>query len=252
MKKIMLLPAGLSTLLLLAIVAPAMAQTPVVGVQVGDWFKYKVQVTQWETTMPFLPEGYLGPLSLADNQTNWIMYNVTGITGDVINFVVTYSWKNGTVTTANYDENVTFSNIMLAIGANMKEGDKVRDTFDFLGFYQWPALYLNKSIMLTTPNGTRETNTLKYTVDIMGSIYNYTLYWDKATGMRVYYENSGDVTALDFIGQPAYKYTVKWELIDSSISGLVIPDITAPMLLTVIMLATVPIAVIYKRKKIAL
>jgi hypothetical protein len=60
------------------------------------------------------------------------MYNVTGITGDVINFVVTYSWKNGTVTTANYDENVTFSNIMLAIGANMKEGDKVRDTFDFL------------------------------------------------------------------------------------------------------------------------
>ncbi|MEM4247350.1 MAG: hypothetical protein QXF14_03445 [Candidatus Woesearchaeota archaeon] len=249
MKKIVL-PAGLSILLLLAIVAPAMAQTRVVGVQIGDWFKYKVYVPYYESTGPFPPP--YSPLSLADNETNWIMYNVTGITGDVINFTVTYSWKNGTVTTTNYDENVTFSNLMLAIGANMKQGDMVRDTFNFLGFFDWPALYLNQSIMLTTPNGTRETNTLKYSIDIMGSAYNYTLYWDKATGMRVYYENSGDVLAFDMFGQPAYKYTVKWELIDSSISGLVIPDLTAPMLLTAIMLATVPIAILYRRKKISL
>ncbi|MCX8153202.1 MAG: hypothetical protein N3E52_02060 [Candidatus Bathyarchaeota archaeon] len=238
-----MLPAGLSILLLLAIVQPVTAQTRVVGVKVGDWFKYKVSVPYYESTGPFPPT--YSPLSLADNETNWIMYNVTGITADVINFTVTYSWKNGTVTTTTYDENVTFSNILLAIGANMKQGDMVRDTFLFFGFYQWPALYLNQSITL---NG-REINTLRYSIDISGSVYNYTLYWDKATGMRVYYENSGDVLALDMFGQPAYKYTVKWELIESSISGLVIPDLTAPMLLTTIMLAAVPMAMLYRRKK---
>ena len=196
MKKKML-PEGLSILLLLAMAAPAMAQNDV-GVEVDDWFKYEVEVTQFESTGPFPPT--LGPLTLADNETNYIMYNVTGIVDDIISFNVTYNWKNGTETYAAWDENVTFSEAMIAIGANMTEGEMVRDTYLFFGFFQYPALYLDAPIMLVNPNATRETNVCEYSVDIMGSVYDYLLYWDKVTGMRVYYENHGDVLDMTAYG----------------------------------------------------
>jgi hypothetical protein len=247
MKKTILLVV-LSILLLCAMVAPALAQ-PVVGVQVDDWFKYEVKVPQYESTGPFPPP--MSPLTLADNETNYQMYNVTGIVDDVINFTVTYNWKNGTETYFDFDENLTFSDGMLAIGANMAEGEMVRDTFLFMGFFQWPALYLDASIMLANPNATRETNTLEYSVDIMGSLYDYLLYWDKVTGMRVYYENHGDVADMTaFGGGPAYEYTVTWELVDSSVEDVLVPDLTGPILLLTSMAITVPIVILHRRKKL--
>jgi hypothetical protein len=247
MKKKML-PVGLSILLLLAMAAPAMAQNDV-GVEVDDWFKYEVEVTQFESTGPFPPT--LGPLTLADNETNYIMYNVTGIVDDIISFNVTYNWKNGTETYAAWDENVTFSEAMIAIGANMTEGEMVRDTYLFFGFFQYPALYLDAPIMLVNPNATRETNVCEYSVDIMGSVYDYLLYWDKVTGMRVYYENHGDVLDMTaYGGGPPYEYTVVWELVDSSVEDLLVPDLTGPILLLTLMTITVPIVLLHRRKKI--
>jgi hypothetical protein len=246
MKKIVVI-AGLSMLLLVAMAVPAMAQLDV-GVEVGDWFKYEVKVTQWETEMEFLPEGYIGPLTLADNETNWIMYTVTDIVDDNVTFTVTYNWKNGTETEGTMVENVTNSMGLVAIGANMTEGEMVRDEFDFLGFMTWPAAYLNASIMLENPNATRETNVLDYSIDIFGSPYDYLYYWDNATGMLVYYESWGDVAAFD--PQPAYTYTVVWELVDSSVDDLLIPDLTAPILLLSLTSITVPIALLHRRKKL--
>jgi len=251
MKKVILLIV-LSMLLLGAMVAPAQAQIRTPGVLVGDWFKYEAKVTQFESTGPFPPT--LGPLTLADNETNYIMYNVTGIVQDVINFTVTYNWKNGTETYGTLDENVTFSMDMLAIGADMVEGDMVRDTYLFFGFYQWPALYLNASIMLANPNATRETNVLNYSgLNILGSIYDYRFYWDKATGMRVWYWNHGNVAdSTAYGGGPAYVYTVQYELVDSSVQDVLVPDLTGPVLLLTTMLATIPIALLHKRKKIVI
>lgn len=241
-----ILPTGLSILLLLAIAVPAMAQQDV-GVEVGDWFKYEVKVTQFESTGSFPPP--MGPLTVADNETNYIMYNVTGIVDDVINFTVTYNWKNGSVTYADIDENVTNSMGLMAIGANMTEGEMVRDEFDFLGIMTWPAAYLNASIMLVNPNATRETNVLNYSLVIIGSTYDYFYYWDKVTGMRVYYENHGDVEDLTaYGGGPAYIYTVTWELVDSSVDGLLIPDLTGTIILLTIMTITVPIVLLRRRK----
>lgn len=206
--------------------------------------------------MTFLPDNYLGPLILAENNTNAIWYNVTSITlgagGDNVTFTVQYDWKNGSVTTATVTYNVSTSDTFIfMIGANKTAGQMVSDTFDFLGMgmFQYPARYINRTINLVNPNATRETNVLEYNINIFGAPYKYIFYWDKATGMRVYYENSGDVPALEFIGQPAYKYTVVWELVDSSVSGLLIPDLTGPILLLAIMTATIPIAVLCRRKK---
>jgi hypothetical protein len=79
MKKIALISV-LSLLLLSLMIAPVMAGPTDVVINVGDWFKYEAKVTQWVSTDPFLPDGYYGPLSVADNQTNSILYTVTAIT----------------------------------------------------------------------------------------------------------------------------------------------------------------------------
>lgn len=237
-------------MLLFAMVLPAMAQLDV-GVEVGDWFKYERKVTQWDTEMEFLPPDYLGPLSLADNETNWVMYNVTDITpgdaGDNVTFLITYDWINGTQTEGTLVENISIANTNLfAIGANMSEGDMVSDVWSFFGMMDYPARYLNASIMLENPNATRETNVLTYSIDIFGSPYDYVFYWDKVTGIRVYYENWGDVAA--FGGQPAYTYTVVWELVDSSVEDLLIPDLTGPIMLLAMTSITIPIVLLKRRK----
>jgi hypothetical protein len=249
MKKIVVI-AGLSMLLLVAMAAPAMAQMDV-GVEVGDWFKYEVAVTQWESTMEFLPPGYMGPLTLADNETNYILYNVTDITtgdgGDNVTFAITYDWKNGTVTYANSVQNVSTANTQyLIIGANMTEGDMVSDEYDLFGTLM-DARYLGEPIDLVNPNATRATNVLEYSYEFFGSPYEYYILFDEATGMRVYYENHGDVA--EFSTQAAYEYTVKWELVDSSVDDLLVPDLTGPLLLLTLMSITVPVALLHRRKK---
>ena len=89
-------------------IAPVMAGPTDVGVHVGDWFRYEVKVTKWVSADPFLPEGYFGPLSLADNDTTSIIYTVTAITpsggASNVTFLITYNWKNGSVTTATLEE----------------------------------------------------------------------------------------------------------------------------------------------------
>jgi hypothetical protein len=256
MKRKTILIAGLSMLLLAAMAAPAMAKEDV-GVAVGDWFQYEATITQWDTEMEFLPEGYLGPLTLADNQTDSIIYTVTDITpddaGDNVTFEITYNWMNGSVTYATTVETVsTADQTIFMIGANMTEGDMVSDTFDFLnmGFFDYPARYITSTSDLPNPNATREINVLGYTIDIMGSIYDYVMWWDRITGIRVYYWNHGEVGAID--PQPAYTYTVEWRLVDSSVDGLLIPDLTGPILLLTIMSITVPIALLNRRRKRAI
>ena len=248
MKKI-ILTVLLSVFLLSAMTVPALAQTLDVGVQVGDWFKYEAKVTQWESEDPFLPEGYIGPLSLADNETNYILYTVTDITpvdgGNNVTFSVTYDWKNGSVTEGTYEETVSTANTnIFMIGANMTEGDMVSDEWNFFDFFDYPARYINETIDFENPDGTRETNVLEYHVDIGGTPYDYIFYWDKATGMRLYYENYGDVPA---IFTAAYEYTVKWELVESSVETVYIPDLTGPIMLLTLIAITVPI-VLHKRK----
>lgn len=242
MKRLVLI-TGLSMLLLVVMVVPAAAQEDV-GVEVGDWFEYERKITQWESTMEFLPPDYFGPLSLADNETNWVRYTVTDIVDDTINFTVTYNWKNGTETEDSMVENVTDGSLF-AIGANMTEGEMVSDEFDFFGTL-YPARYLNASIMLDNPNATRETNVLNYSINLFGNPYDYFFYWDKETGMRVYYENHGDVAP--FGANPAYVYTVVWELVDSSVEDLLVPDLTVPILLLTMISITVPIVLLRRRK----
>lgn len=130
------------------------------------------------------------------------------------------------------------------IGANMTEGDMVSDTWDFFGFFTYPPRYINETILFENDDGIRETNLCEYHIDISGTPYDYTFYWDKATGMRLYYENHGDVPALF---TAAYEYNVKWELVESSIGTVYIPELTAPVMLLAFIAITVTIDIICRK-----
>ena len=248
MKKTILLTA-LSLLLLSVIVAPVMAQYDWdVGVEVGDWFLYEGTLVYYESQTVAFPPAYLEYLQTY-NDSDWIKYTVTDITpgnGAIVTFDVLTHWSDGTETTDTLEENITSSANLMVIGANLTDGTEIRPAYSLLDQWDMPARYLNASIMLDTANGTRETNVLDHDSNIFDQIYHYTYYWDKETGIQVYYEAIGDdVLNQDF--QP-FSFKCKLELVDSS-SGIIVPDITVIVMLSTLFATAIPI-LIYKRKTI--
>ena len=234
----------LSVFLLSAMTVPALAQYDWdVGVEVGDWFLYEPTLILWESEEVAFPPFYLQYLQTY-NESSLMNYTVTDITGDIITFEVVYHWTNGTETTSTVDENMTSSESLMVIGANLPDGAEIRPAYSILDMWPMPARYLNESIMLETDTGTRETNVLDHDSNIFDQIYHYTYYWDKETGIQVYHaEHATDVLNEN---QQMFSYSCKVLLIDSS-TGVVIPDLTGPVMLLTLIAITIPI-VLHKRK----
>ena len=252
MKKIKLL-AGLSMLLLVAMVAPVTGQVTV-GIEVGDWFLYKGTLVSWvaDEGVTFPPNQFVQFLQTY-NTSDWMNYTVIDITpgdgGANVTFSVLTHWSDGTETTETLVDNVTSSFTMMVIGANLAEGYEIRpevDWSDFFGFpYVWPPRILEAPIMLVTDNGTRETNVLNFTHPPDLGYTRQMYYWDNSTGIQVYYETESSGTMM---GGGDYSYFAKFELINSK-SGVIVPDLTGPILLLTIMLITIPIVLLHRRKK---
>lgn len=245
MKKIALLVA-LSMLLLSAMVIPGMAQYDWdVGVQVGDWFLYKGTLVYWESDEVEFPPTYIAYLQTY-NESDWIKYTITGISGYVVTFEVLTKWTNGSETTSTLEDDMTSSTTLMVIGANLTNGEEIRPAYSLLDMWAMPARYLNESIMLNTPNGTREMNVLNHTSNIFDQLYHYTYYWDKITGAQVYFEEY----ATDVLNenQQMFSYRSKFELINSA-TGVVIPELAGPVMLSALMVITFSIFA-HKRKKI--
>ena len=261
-KKTALLVA-LSALLLSAMIAPVLAGPSDVVINVGDWFKYKWEVTRWISTDPFLPEGYFGALLLADNETNYILYSVTDITpsGDATNvtFLVTYNWKNGSETTDTMVESVSNTNTgqqghrLIMIGADMSADEVVSESHDFLGmgFFVYPQRYINRTFDFANPTATRATNECNYTLDALNDSYNFTMWWDKATGMCIYYECHADCAALGGRGTAAYEFSLVGKLVDSSIDDIAyIPEAFTTAVMLVMLSASTVLIVLYRKRKL--
>jgi len=248
MKKTVLLVV-ISVLLLSATVVPVLAQYDwEVGVEVGDWFLYEPTLIFYESENVAFPPPYLQYLQTY-NDTSLMNYTITDITPDngfaIITFEIVSQWKNGTETTATLEENATNSDSLMVIGANLPDGAEIRPEYSLLDMWPMAARYLNESIMLETDTGTRETNVLDHDRNIFEQIYHHTYYWDKETGIQVYHaEHATDVLNQD---QQAFSYECKVELIDSS-TGVVIPDLTGPVMLLTLIAITIPMVLLYRRK----
>jgi hypothetical protein len=250
MKKKIVLLTLFSVFLLSAMTVPALQYDWDVGVEIGDWFLYEPTLFFFESEEVAFPPTYL-PYLQTYNESSLMNYTVADITpgdgGDIITFDVVYHWKNGTETTSTLEENMTSSQSLMVIGANLPNGTEIRPAYSILDMWPMPARYLNESIMLETDTGTRETNVLDHDSNIFEQIYHYTYYWDKETGIQVYHaENATDVLNEN---EQMYSYSCKVELIDSS-TGVVIPELTVPVMLLTLIAITIPTVLLHRRKKL--
>ncbi len=135
----------------------------------------------------------------------------------------------------------------MVIGANLTDSTEIRPAYSIEPWgWAMPARYLNESIMLDTDNGTKETNVLDHDSNIFDQIYHYTYYWDKETGIQVYYESyATNVFNQDF--QP-FSFKSKFELVDSSL-GIIVPDLSGIVMLSELIAITI-LVVLYKRKEL--
>jgi hypothetical protein len=168
----------ISTFLLLALFVGASAQTRTVGVNVGNTFRYSV-TSGWSSNDP----NAVPPSSLVDvNDTEWVQFTITAISGTNITAQGTTRYKNGTEITQGAwvdvntgdGENLTD----FVISANLAPGDLVYTSPD-------DTWIVNETLSRTYANGARETNHLNVTTQSGTVLYLANWYWDKLTGVAV-------------------------------------------------------------------
>ena len=258
MKKTALLTV-LSVLMLSALVFPSFGQLTV-GVLVGDWFRYEGTLVSWEADpiVPIPPNEYTTEV-VTFNTTDWFMYTVTDITGENVTFEVVTHWSNGTETTATMEDDMVNSFTLMVIGTNLGPGDEVRPLLDWtetFGFeWIWGPRILNDTIEVQWLDSTRTANVLDWwhppiftEEPTTRQVYN----WDAETGIQTLYETYSDGTwfSEDFVDSGFYSYVVRLVLVDSSIEGLVIPEVFTTIVLMVILSASTISIIIHKRRRL--
>jgi len=248
----------LSVLLLCGILLPSLCQAQLtVGVQVGDWFKYEGTLVLWEAgpSIPIPPNEYATEV-VTYNTTDWFMYTVTDITGENVTFEIVTRWSNGTETTETLVDDMPNSFTLMVIGTNLGPDNEVRPAYDWtelFGFeWIWPARKLNDTIEVQWLSETRTANVLDWWHPPLfegmepstRQVYN----WDAETGIQTLYETHSNNT--DFMTGEDYNYIVRRVLVDSSIEGLVIPEVFTTAVLLVMLSASTISFVLYRRRKL--
>lgn len=204
-KKIILLTL-VSVFLLSATIVTSSAQTRIVGVSEGNWFKYGEITVNWSSNDPnatFPPPGYEGWEEL--NETEWMLMTVADVYGTNITIQTVQRFKNGTEKTESGDIDITGDGNMTiwAISANLDAGDTV---YASEAYSEWR---INETIVRTYPDSVRDTNHLNMTVEQSETDYYYynsmSFYWDKPTGIivEIYY---------DWINQTG-EYLTTWSML---------------------------------------
>lgn len=257
MKKITLLTV-FSVLLLSAMLLPSLCQAQLtVGVQVGDWFMYEGTLVSWEAgpSVPIPPNEYAFEV-VTFNTTDWFRYTVTDITGENVTFEIVTHWSNGTETTATLEDDMANSFTLMCIGTNLGPGDEVRPEYDWtavFGFaWIWPARILNDTVEDQYLGGIRTANVLDWWhppfFEGMEPSTRQVYHWDEETGIQTLYETQS--SGMDYTSGEDYSYDVRRVLVDSSLEGLVIPEVFTTIVMLVILSASTVSIVLYRRKKL--
>jgi hypothetical protein len=246
LKKI-LLAVLFSVFLLSAMTVPALSQDDWdVGVSVGDTFRYEGTLHLWEGDASFPPMG-LEYLQLY-NESAWVEWAVTDIAGLNVTFGITTQWKNGTVTNSTTIEDMTSSFNIHIIGANLTEGADLRPETTFVG-QPMPARYLNASIMREYNSGLRETNVMIYDWNLFGNVYHLETFFDKETGMHVYFQTS--LTDAQAMSGGTFSCNATFELIETNVeSWTVIPEFPTGTAMLLTFVAVTVCIDIYRRKRL--
>ena len=240
MKKRTVLLTLISVFLLSAMVlTSAVAQPRIVGVNVGDWYKYGEIEVDWSSNDP----NATIPLQNF-TEMEWMTMLVEDISGTNVTGQMTVHFENGTeeiqdgyvdIDTGD-GENAT----LWIISANLDVNDTIYSSLDYS---DWR---INETISRIYPDGLRNTNHLNLTVviDEMG-IYMYVsmnYYWDKTTGALVEMAQEYNQT----MGETETSWSLLIRITESNV--WVIPEF-ATLTSTLFVLIVLTIAItIYKRR----
>jgi len=246
-KKILFL-ALLLVFLLSAVVVPSSAQPRVVGVNVGDWFKFGTIDINWSSNDPnatFPPSGW--EWLEERNATEWVLFSVVDVSGTNVTFQSTEHFESETerIQISYIDVDTGAGNISFgAIAANLNANDTLYTAPPYSSFT------INETVTRTYPSGVRETNLFNMTDESSWTInetqyyYYYTMnfYWDKATGVLVeqYFE------AIYQTGEYLTSWSSLASLTESNV--WVVPEFPAWTLVLILFVVFTFAVVAYKRR----
>ena len=260
MKKIVLLMLVLF-FLLSAVVVTSSAQERIVGVAVGDWFKYGEFSVSWCSNDPnatFPPPG--GEQLEEMNETEWMLVSIQNISFQnifpppplpYIFLQIVKHFKDGTEKTENGSVNIeTGAGIMVykVISANLDVNDTI---------YTGPPFSTQKikeMVVRTYPDGERQTNHLNmtqkwnitrymdsWTINGTGEAFvNY--YWDRSTGILV--EHSYEV--IEQVGEYLTILSTSYRITESNV--WTVPEFPTWTSTLLVLTAITAVIVIYKRR----
>jgi hypothetical protein len=170
----------ISTFLLFALVVGASATTRMVGVSVGNKFRYSNIVSWNSTDLSAKPSSNL----VEDNNTQWGEITVAGISGTNITVQSITHYKNGTEVTMDgwkdIDTGATNMSLFpIVVSANLTIGDSVYTSSSYASWI------INETVSRTYSGVKRDTNHMNMPPSSGTQNSSYDFYWDKSTGFLV-------------------------------------------------------------------
>jgi len=165
-----------------------------VGVNVGDWVEYKNYTFSWKSNVPFDELGN-ETKSFIKNHENLYSLKVTvlDVSGTIVNYESLLRFKNGTewATQTLVDvETGSYSN-MWFIAANLSAGDSIYVNYpDWIISETFQSVYLGESREVNLLSG----KTTSYTSGPYMVSLNFTIIWDRLTGILLEWYGSVDTT----------------------------------------------------------
>jgi len=244
-KKILLLTLVSLFLLSAMVVTSVTAQVRTVGVSEGDWFKYEDISVSWSSNDPNMTI----PDHIKEfNDTEWMLFSVTDVSGTNITFQMVAYYKDGSneteVAYLDIDTGLSDYASFMAISANLNANDPIYSS----GYYS--AWKINETIVMTYPDEVRNTNHVNITAEDSGwqnetEFYHCTsliLYWDRSSGIIV--EASEEQINQKGDYQTSYSYSLR--ITESNV--WIIPEFPSFLVLPLFMMATLLAVTVYKRK----
>jgi len=223
--------------LVLSMVMNVSAQTRTVGVSVGNFFRYSVSIS-WSSNDP---NAKPDPSVVNENDTQWLQFKVTAISGTNITAQLITHFKNGTEATTNGWEDVNTGDYQtlagLFISANLKPGDSLYNSSTF------DRSFINETISRAYASVVRDTDQFN-AITASGTLtYSLNYFWDELTGVMV--ESQGET--VNHTGAYTTTSSSDVQIISSDIWTVPeFPNWTATLLILILLTPT--ILVLSKRR----
>jgi len=234
----------ISALLMFALVMAASAQTRTVGVYIGDKFRYSITAT-WSSDDP----NATAPDWIGDyKNTEWLEVSVTAISGTNITGKFAQRFRNETENTVDGWVDVDAGNGTLRnffISANLAAGDTL---YNSPSYSTW---LINGTVPRTYLGSVRDTNYINITKPEGINLWNYSLYWDKLTGVLVDQFVGNTMQT----GSYVYLWSIEFRIISSAptptppISGAAYPIEWIVAIVAAIVIVIVVVVLILRRRK---